>query len=138
MTIAIMALFSIIIAEFISVQKGKCLLMPLLLAGIVSIVYWYVSELNGVGDLRFYALIQFYPIVAIPIILICFNAKFTNEKAYWCLLIAYIIAKVFEYYDAEVFNALGLISGHSIKHIIAAFGMYVLLYYYEERVEVKD
>ena len=35
MTIAFMALFSIIISEFISVRSGKALLLPLILAGIL-------------------------------------------------------------------------------------------------------
>ena len=56
MTIAFMALFSIIISEFVSVRSGRALLLPLILAGILSVVYWHFSEVRGEGDLRFYDL----------------------------------------------------------------------------------
>lgn len=133
MTIAFMALFSIIISEFISVCSGKALLLPLILAGILSVVYWHFSEIMGEGDLRFYALVQFYPMLAIPIMMICFRSHCTHVYAYWWLLLAYIAAKLFEHFDAEVFDVLGVISGHSLKHLAAALGMYVLLVFYQKR-----
>jgi hypothetical protein len=132
-TVAFMALFSIIISEFISVRSGKTLLLPLILAGILSVAYWQFSEIRGEGDLRFYALVQFYPMLAIPIILICYRSRCTYVYAYWCLLLAYIIAKLFEHFDAEVYNVSGFISGHSLKHLAAALGMYVLLVSYQKR-----
>ena len=133
MSIAFMALFSIIIGEFISVRSGRALLYPLILAGILSVIYWRFSEVRGEGDLRFYALVQFYPILAIPIILACFQSRFTHVQTYWWLLLAYIIAKVFEHFDGEVYNTLGFISGHSLKHLTSALGMYVLLLFYQKR-----
>lgn len=133
MTIAFMALFSIIIAEFISVRSGKALLLPLILAGISSVIFWHMSEIRGQGDLRFYALVQFYPMLAIPIIIIFFRSSCTYVQAYWWLLLAYVIAKLFEQLDAEVYDAVGLISGHSLKHVTAALGLYVLLVFYQKR-----
>ena len=133
MTIAFMALFSIVISEFISIQKGKVLLVPLILVGIVSVIYWHFSEYFGIGDIRFYALVQFYPMLAIPIILLFFNSKFTTTKAYWLLLLSYVIAKLCEHFDLEIYNTLHFISGHSLKHISAAIGLYTILKAYEKR-----
>ena len=133
MTIAFMALFSIIISEFISLRSGKALLLPLILAGILSVLYWHFSEIRGEGDLRFYALVQFYPMLAIAIMLVFFRSCCTHVYAYWWLLLAYVVAKLFEHFDAEVFDVLGFISGHSLKHLTAALGMYVLLVFYQKR-----
>jgi len=133
MTIAFMALVSIIISEFISVRIGKALLLWLILAGISSVLYWHFSELRGEGDLRYYAFVQFFPILVIPIILICFKSRCTGVNAYWWLLVAYIVAKAFEYFDGEIYRVLGVISGHSIKHIVAALGTYILLFSYQRR-----
>ncbi len=134
MTIAFMALFSIVIAEFISISTGKALLLPLLIAGVLSVAYWHFSEQSGRGDLRYYALVQFLPMLIIPIILICFGSRYTGASAgYWGLLVTYLIAKIFEYYDAGIFDILKFISGHSIKHVMAAAGMYILLKSYEDR-----
>ena len=133
MTIAFMALFSIIVSEFISVRSGKALLLPLILAGILSVLYWHLSEIRGAGDLRFYALVQFYPMLASPAILFFFRSRCTHVQAYWWLLLFYVLAKLFEQLDGELYDLLGFISGHSLKHLAAALGMYVLLMFYQKR-----
>ncbi|MFH2047234.1 MAG: ceramidase domain-containing protein [Pseudomonadota bacterium] len=133
MTIVFMALFSIVISEFISIRIGKAVFLPLIICGISSVLYWHFTELSGKGDLRFYAIIQFLPMLLIPIILITFNSIYTNVSSYWWLLAAYIIAKLFEHFDGQVLTATDLISGHSIKHIAAACGIYILLFSYERR-----
>ena len=136
MTIAFMGLFSIVISEFISMKIGKLLLIPLLILGVMSVLYWHITESNGYGDLRYYAMVQFFPILAIPIILFAFKSRFSNINAYWWLLTFYIAAKLFEHYDFEVQEQLSIISGHSIKHIAAAIGLYILLRAYENRKEL--
>ncbi len=133
MTFAFMALFSIIIGEFISSRLGKLCLWPLIIFGVFSIVYWNYTENIAEGDLRLYILVQFLPLVLIPIILLLFNSKFTHTSGYWYLLCAYFLAKVFEYYDLILFEKILFFSGHSIKHIIAALGIYFLLRSYKRR-----
>ncbi len=135
MTIAFMGLFSIVISEFMSVRIGKLLLNPLLALGLCSVFYWHITEANGQGDLRYYAIVQFFPILAIPIILITFKSSFNRTSAYWWLLAAYIAAKLFEHFDAQAHSLLVVISGHSIKHIAAAISVYILLRAFENRVE---
>ncbi len=135
MTIAFMSLFSIVISEFISIKLGKVLLIPLLVLGLFSVFYWHITEANGQGDLRFYAIIQFFPMLAMPIILFTFKSSFSQVSGYWWLLAAYIAAKVFEYFDVAIHDMLTVISGHSIKHIAAAMGVYVLLRSYNSRVQ---
>jgi len=45
-----------------------------------------------------------------------------------------LLAKLFEYFDVQIYSFLGgVISGHSLKHAIAALGMYVLLQSYRRR-----
>ncbi len=130
MTIVFMSLFSIVISEFISEKLGKFLLWPLLLVGLGTIGYWVYG---GTNDLRPYVLVQFYPMIAIPLILIFFKSNSTYEKVYWLLLFLYFIAKVLEFYDETVYDFLGLISGHSLKHLFAGLGLYLLLKAYKQR-----
>ena len=119
MTISFMAFFSIIIIEYIHIKFGKGLLWVALTLGIASVLYWYVSELNNCGDLRFYAIVQFLPIVLIPIILIIFK-KQNQTYYYWLIILTYIIAKIFEANDYQIFNVYKIISGHSLKHLTAS------------------
>jgi len=130
MTVVFMTLFSIVIKEYISERIGGLFLWPLILIGIFSVGYWVFSES---GDLRIYALVQFYPMLSIPIILIFFKSKYGNDFEYWILLTAYIIAKLLEYFDTEIYKLLGFVSGHSLKHLVAALVLYFLLSAYKKR-----
>ena len=133
MTLAFMALYSIVITEFISEAIGRRLLFPLLLAGLCSVLYWWFTELNGIGDLRYYIVVQFFPVVTIPIILLLFSSKYTSVAGYWVLLASYILAKIFEHFDAVIHQYLVYLSGHSIKHVIPAVGLYILLRHFKMR-----
>jgi len=137
MTVAFMSLFSIIISEFINERQGALLLIPFTCLGIFSVFYWQWTELHGVGDLRFYVLVQFVPIVLIPIILIFYPGKFNSNSGYWLLLLAYLIAKFLEYFDASIYHFFGgFISGHPLKHVAAAVGVMFLFQYYKSRVRI--
>lgn len=134
MTIAFMSLFSIVISEYISIKVGKLLLLPFLFLGLYSVYYWHSTELSGLGDLRAYALVQFFPMLAIPIILTTYKADHNDTAAYWYVLIMYIVAKVLEYFDQGIHHVIIFISGHSLKHIAAAIGVYILIRSYQNRV----
>ena len=133
MTIAFMSLFSIVISEQISEKIGKRLLIPFILLGILSVIYWIYSEHRGNGDLRLYAIVQFIPVLIIPLLLIFFKSRFTMTRGYWWLIGAYVASKILEHFDAPIHSLLILISGHSLKHIMAAIGIYLLLHYYCKR-----
>ncbi len=127
MTVAFMVLFSIIISEFISMKLGKFIIIPLVILGLLSIAYWVYTEQQGAGDLRFYGLIQFLPMILIPLILVMFVSPESSTKKYWYLLMFYLLAKIFEMIDLPTYQLTKTISGHSLKHIFAGIGCY---YYY--------
>ncbi len=131
MTIAFMAMFCAIVGEYISTQLAQKIFVPLLISGIASVVYWYVTELNGHGDLRTYVLVQFLPVLLIPLILWLFDSKMNNDKYIWGVIAAYALSKLMELFDARLYDMLGLLSGHSLKHLIAAFG--TLIFYWALR-----
>jgi len=126
MTIAFMAFFSAIIGEYYSAKTGKLVLWPCTIAGIVSVFYWHFTEQTGQGDLRLYIVVQFLPMILIPVIMLINESKFKSNSLIWWFMIAYLIAKITEYYDAEIFDLIS-ISGHTLKHFISAAGLY--LYY---------
>lgn len=126
MTISFMSFFSIIIGEFIYMNSAKRILLSLLLIGLLSIIYWQMTESRGDGDLRFYALIQFLPIILIPLILMLFYSKQKNVIYYWIIVLAYGFAKFFEANDHLLFDS-NLLSGHTIKHLFAACAPVVFL-----------
>ena len=136
MTFAFTAFFSAIVGEYVSIWLARRLFAPLLIAGMGSVLYWYATELHGHGDLRAYALVQFLPLVLIPIILWQFESKVNGDKYRWGVVGAYAIAKLMEVFDAEVYGVFGLLSGHSLKHLVAAVG--VLIFYWGLREQITS
>ena len=135
--IAFMSIFSIIIGEYINSKLGKIILLPMIIASILSLIYWYISEMNGVGDLRIYLLVQIIPISISPIILLFFSSKFSMGKAYWILFVSYVIAIFLEKMDKQVHETIFLMSGHPLKHIAIAIGLYIVLNSYKKRKVIK-
>lgn len=123
MTVAFMALFSLLLDERKVLGAGRHTLWPLLLVGIASAVYWYWTESHGAGDLRPYLLVQFLPLLLIPAILLLFRGSYLSNGFLLISLGLYVIAKVLELFDLQVFDATGLVSGHTLKHLVAGLAV---------------
>lgn len=127
MTIAFMSLLSIVVGEHISEPSGKRLLWPLLAIGAFSVIYWAYTESRHAGDLRLYGLVQFLPMLLIPAILLGCRSVYDRAGFIWLVFGLYALAKVFEQLDVTLYAMGEVLSGHSIKHVCAAFGPIVLL-----------
>ena len=116
----LMGLFAATIAERLSVSAGV-LLLPLLAAlGLASVLQWYAGEVHGRGDLRLYGVIQFYPMLAIPLLLILRGPRYTGGGWLLVALGLYAVAKLFEALDSAIFDLGHAVSGHTLKHLAAA------------------
>lgn len=119
MTIGFVALLVALLSERVHRGTARAVFVPLLVAGMASVAYWYWSELQGAGDLRPYLVVQFGSLVLVALILALFPARGTGYLA--AGLITYGIAKGLELADREIFIALGqTVSGHTLKHLAAA------------------
>jgi hypothetical protein len=129
MTLGFMALTVAILAECIDPRLERILLLPALGVGVASVVYWHHAH-----DLRFYYWVQSLPNLFIPAAIILLPKRYSH---YWLVFVAiafYLGAKLTEHYDKAMFAALGdTVSGHSIKHLSAAAGCYVLLVMFRKR-----
>jgi hypothetical protein len=128
MTVAFMGFFASMIGERISVRAGTWLLWPLVWLGFASVYNWAMGERHDAGDLRLYAFVQFYPLVAIPVMMYLFPARYTRASDVIIALAWYLLAKVLEAgpVDHGVYRMLGVVSGHTLKHLSAALGAYWL------------
>jgi hypothetical protein len=138
MTIVFMAFFTVVIGEHVCETSARRLLIPLLIAGAASVFYWQYTESVGTGDLRPYALVQFLPLVMIPMILIGYRSTFGSSRIFWIIILLYVLSKLLELLDQEVYMAGGLISGHSLKHVVSAMAPLVLWYGMTRRSPVED
>jgi hypothetical protein len=127
MTMAFAAILSGVIAERIGVKTGLLSLAALVAVGDGSLVYWHVTELGGRGDLRPYALVQVYPMLVIPLVMLLFPARYTRTADLLAAAALYGLAKGFEASDAQIFAPGHIVSGHTMKHLAAAMGTYLIL-----------
>ncbi|MDW7772853.1 MAG: ceramidase domain-containing protein [Desulfobulbaceae bacterium] len=126
MALSFMTFLAIVIGEFVSNRLGRQLLLPLGLFGLLSVGYWIVTEQLGAGDLRPYAITQFLPMLVIMVIIFSWKSESIKTSDILIIGAGYGLAKVFEFLDAEIYQVL-MISGHTLKHLAAAFSAYWLL-----------
>ena len=119
-TIIFMSFLALTIGERIGMRAGRLLFWPLLTLGLASVLHWRYTEAMGRGDVRWYLLVQFFPILAIPIMLLLFRARYTRTSGLVIVLGLYALAKVFELYDARVLELTKIFSGHTLKHLTGA------------------
>lgn len=133
MTIAFMGFVTIVIGEYLSEKLAKQLLLPLLVIGATSVFYWAHTEALGRGDLRAYALVQFLPMLLVPLVVLLFRRRSDLGRYIGWMIVFYIAAKLLEFFDAAVFSVGSIISGHSLKHLFAAMAPACLLYGLRQR-----
>ncbi len=128
LAITLMGLLAATIAERIGVKAARWLLGPLVVLAAGSVIYWHYTEQRGAGDLRLYALVQFYPIVAVPLLLWWLPPRYTRGSDLLAAAATYAAAKVPELLDAWILSVTRVVSGHTLKHLLAALAGYWVLH----------
>jgi hypothetical protein len=124
MAMGFMALFAALLGEFVDARLAKHGLLPMILVGLSSVLVWHWFD-----DLRFYVWVQFMPLLLIPAMMLLYRSRYTHSYLLIPVLILYGLAKLLEAFDAPIFSLfLDEVSGHSIKHVLAALGSALILW----------
>ncbi len=127
LSVMFMVLYLVVLADRISSGIASGLLWLTLAAGPASVLYWYWSELQGAGDLRFYGIIQLLPLLLIPATMLLQPHGTIKNAVLWKAFAWYALAKIFEFLDGQIFSWTGFVSGHTLKHLCASIAVYQLL-----------
>jgi Ceramidase len=126
-TLCFTAILAVVVEERVGKRVGAALLWPLLATGVFSLLLWRFT-----GDLRLYGWVQFFPCLALPLLLLLFPPKYTGTF-YWVIAgTLYGLAKLFELNDRAV-DSNFILSGHTLKHLFAAAGCFAVLRYFQTR-----
>src|SRR5215471_812271 len=125
MTIGFMAFLAAVVSERVGVTAGLLLLGPLVAAGAASVIVWRAGELQGAGDLRLYALVQFLPALLILLMVWQFPARYTGGS--------YLVAKLLEVADGTIFSWGHWLSGHTLKHLAVALAAWWVVHALQTR-----
>jgi hypothetical protein len=71
--------------------------------------------------------------VALPLVLVLFPARYTGSGLYLAALVAYLLAKFAEVGDGALYALGGLVSGHTLKHLLAAAGIGAIAWMHHRR-----
>lgn len=122
--LAFMGFFAALIEEH-SRFRGNLLLAGLVLFSFGAVYWWYFT-----GDLSLWVWVQLAPMLAIVLVLFL-PGRYSHRRYLVYALACYALAKAFELGDRQVMTwSGGLLSGHSLKHLLAAAGVlcfYVML-----------
>lgn len=129
MTIAFMGLFAALISEHLGARLELRLLICSLIVGVFSVFWWQYS-----GDLRVYVWVQGAPLLAIPYVIAAFPGRYDHRLYLLYGVGFYALAKVAELLDFEIYRATAaMISGHSVKHLVAALAVLCVLRMLQKR-----
>ncbi|MBK8894131.1 MAG: hypothetical protein IPN64_08720 [Propionivibrio sp.] len=92
----------------------------LAIAAVLSVGWWHVTERAGAGDLRPYLLLQGLPLLLIPLWQWIHDRPRAERLAFTYALAIYALAKLAELGDHPIARATGMLSGHTLKHLLAS------------------
>jgi hypothetical protein len=67
--------------------------------------------------------VQFFPTLALPVLLVTNPPRYTRQAGFWVAIAWYLAARLLEFLDYEIYAAVGIASGHTLKHLAAAMAV---------------
>jgi len=128
MTISFMSLIAAQIVDRVDVRTGLLALVPMLLIGIGTVVYWIVTERLGRGNVVPYGVLQAYSVIVLLKLAAMHPSRYTHGNAIYAVFAGYLLAKGFEHFDRQIFEVTGVVSGHTLKHVAAGLAGLPVVY----------
>lgn len=120
-------------SEYLDERTGRYLPVPFAAASMSAVWYWYAS-----GDLSLYLWVQMIPLLAVPVLLSCFEPRCTHQWMLAAAVACQVASRLFEFLDHEMFAWTGQwVGGHTLKHLAAALGCWLLLVMLKRRRPVN-
>ena len=123
MALGFVGILTAVLGEHIGEAYELRVYFPTLAAGIAGIVMGHFAD-----DLRIYAWVQFGSLLVIVLTLCLFRARYSHRAHIAGAFGFYVLAKLAEASDRPLFELTDhVMSGHSVKHLLAAAAPLVLL-----------
>jgi hypothetical protein len=118
------ALLSAVAAERLNSRAGLLLLVLLMAAGAGAAWYWLRSEELGAGNVLPYFAFQLYALIAVLLLMRLFPARYSRSTDLYRMILLYGAALAAELLDGYIFSLGEIVSGHTLKHLLAALAAY--------------
>ena len=116
------ALLAGVIGDRLGPHASLRALGPLLVAGAASVFYWRWSMLRGAENIVPYAIVQYGALAAI-MLHGALRSRYTRRLDLFVVAAIYGAAKLAEMLDGAIYAMAGIMSGHTLKHLLAAIAV---------------
>jgi len=99
----------------------------------IGVAWWHAT-----GDLRPYLLLQGLPLLLVPLWQAIHRAPRADRRAFGLALVLYAAAQLAELNDHAVFEAIGWVSGHTLKHLLATAAAATVTWRLASRARAAD
>jgi len=124
-------------ADTVARAQGPWVTVALAVVAIAGVYWWTWTDARGSDDLGPYLLFQAAPVLMIPFWQAHARSPRGERIAFLIAIVLYGLAKAAELADHPVFEAIGLVSGHTLKHLFAAAAAFALAWMPASRVSVR-
>lgn len=123
MSVAFAGLLGLLAGTMVSERAGRVAAVAVLVLALCSVMVWHAT-----GNVLPWALVQFGGMPLLLVAVLRPGPAHALNVRWGLVLLAYATAKWFEVNDHAIFEASGeLLSGHTLKHLAAAFAAWPLI-----------
>jgi hypothetical protein len=127
MTLVASAFVGAIFADRFGARIGWRALIILFVLSCGSLVYWLASQSWAQDNVWPYVATVYGGLFFALVAMMLFPSRYTQAHAAWVTLAIYIAAMAFDsWLDAPLYAAIEALSGHSLKHLLAALALFWL------------
>lgn len=134
LAIILISVFVLVLADRVHPLFARNGIWPLTALAAISVIVWGVSEAMGRGDLLLYLVLRVGAGIAIALLVILRRGRHTGTRWLVAALICEVLMAVLERLDHEIFRVTGgLISGHSLKHVMVGVALGLVFWWLRTR-----
>ena len=123
MTVGFTALIGLLITDRMGEKIGLYSAYVLVASGLVTVIGWHLSWFS----LRPYLCLQYGCLIFALVTVAITPSNFLKNSHILLSLFFYILAKLTELTDRTIFEKVEFISGHTLKHLLAAVAIWIIL-----------
>jgi hypothetical protein len=125
--LSFMALVCALAGDRMGGRAAMTALVPSFVLGAASVFYWRWSALHGRENIVPYAVVQYGALLAIVVIGARLPSRYTRTHDVLIAVGLYVLAKLAELLDAPLYALGHVLSGHTLKHVLAALAIWWVL-----------
>jgi|SRR5688572_18049558 hypothetical protein len=124
LAIVLTSVLALVLADRVHPLFARYGIWPLTALAVAGVLVWSITEAMGRGDLLLYLVVRVGAGIAIALLVILRRGRHTGTKWLVAALLGEVLMATLERHDHEVFQLTGgLISGHSLKHVMVGVAL---------------